>query len=155
MQMITYTNTSDTRELNKTLTQRQSFTVSLKNDTDIMRPVVELAGMTLPPNANYVYIQALDRYYYIESTTIMPGKITSIQLRCDVLMSFKDVIKNSYVIASRSTSRANKSLVDVLPLSSKRNLIYKLMHNGSFVFGSDKLNTNSRCYLLTVATGGV
>ena len=155
MQMITYTNTSDTRELNKTLTQRQSFTVSLKNDTDIMRPVVELAGMTLPPNANYAYIQTLGRYYYIESNTIMPGKITSIQLRCDVLMSFKDKIKNSYVIASRSTSRANKSLVDVLPLSSKRNLIYKLMHNGSSVFGSDKLNTGSRCYLLTVATGGV
>ena len=155
MQMITYTNTSDTRKLEKALTQRQSFTVSLKNDTDIMRPVVELAGMTLPPNANYAYIQALGRYYYIESTTIMPGKITSIQLRCDVLMSFKDTIKNSYVIASRSTSRANKSLVDVLPISSKRNLIYKLMHNGSSVFGSDKLNTGSRCYLLTVATGGV
>lgn len=155
MKMITYTNTSDTRELNKTLTQRQTFTVSFKNDTDIMRPVVELAGMTLPPNVNYAYIQSMGRYYYIENSTIMPGKITSIQLRCDVLMSFRDTIKNSYVIASRSTSRANKSLVDVLPISSKRNLIYKLMRNGNSVFGSDKLNTGSRCYLLTVATGGV
>lgn len=155
MQMITYINSSDPRVLNKTITQRQTFTVTLKDDTDIMRPVIELRGATLPPATNYAYIQSLGRYYYIESQTIKPGNITSIQLRCDVLMSYKATILASFVISNRSTNKCNKSLVDVIPLSSKRNLIYKLLNDGSAYFGSDKVATDSRCYMLTVATGGV
>ena len=155
MQLITYINSSDPRTLEKTLTQKQSFNVVLKDGTDITEPIIELQGATLPPDVNYAYIQTLGRYYFVGTPEMLPGRITRLQLTCDVLMSFKDEIKNSYVIATRSTSRANKSLVDVIPLSSKRNLIYKLMHNASFVFGSDKLTSESKCYLLTVATGGV
>lgn len=153
MQIVYYNSTSDPRCLTKDITQISAGQISLKDDTEIINPTI-LTSAVLPPKANYAYIPTLGRYYYIDGQTITIGKLLSYQLRCDVLMSHKDSILGSYVIANRSTSKPNKSLVDIIPISSSRNLIYKLMHNGSTVFGSDKVANDTRCYLLTVATGG-
>lgn len=155
MHLTVYVNSSDPRKLNKAITQKQSFTaIKLKDDTDIIRPTIDLFGEQLPPGVNYAFITEFNRYYFIESQEILPGKITRLQLSCDVLMSFKTQILKSYVIAVRSTNKPNKSLVDIIPISSKRNLIYKLLKGSNENFGSDKLQPTSRCYLLTVATGG-
>ena len=89
MDIILYNTTADSRKLNKTLTAIKTITIRLKDDTDIMHPVIELDAANLSPTANYCYIAAFGRYYYINQQGIKIGRDLTLTLSVDVLMSFK------------------------------------------------------------------
>lgn len=155
MNIILYNTNSDTRRLNKTLTQISTIPFRLKDDTDMARPVIELDSANLPPTANYAYIADLGRYYYINGQRILPGNQLELTLKSDVLMSFKDIILNSVVVARRSSNNYNKMLPDMIPLQANRNLLYRKFEGGNAGFGSNTVTENSKCYCLTVLNGGV
>ena len=160
MDIILYNTTDDSRKLNKTLTAIKTISVRLKDDTDIMHPVIELDAANLPPTANYCYIAAFNRYYYINQQGIKIGRDLTLTLAIDVLMSFKEKILNSRVIAAKSTNRCNKNLPDNIPLLAKRNVIYKRLSGGISdigAFGSDKISKSTPCVLLSVinTSGGI
>lgn len=156
MQMVLYTNNSDNRTLSKSLTEISTVEMTLKNDTDIMNPVIILSGGYLPPAANYAYISKLSRYYYITGQRIVPGKMLEISLKEDVLMSWRVfLIQHAQVIAERSTNVPNKKLPDNVPVLANRNVIYKKFNGASEGFGSQNITANSRCYCLTVLNGNV
>ena len=160
MDIILYNTTDDSRKLNKTLTAIKTITVRLKDDTDIMNPVIELDGANLPPTANYCYIAAFNRYYFINQQGIKIGRDLTLTLAVDLLMSFKEKILSSRVIAAKSTNRCNKNLPDNIPLLAKRNVIYKRLSGGISdigAFGSDKVSKSTPCVLLSVinTSGGI
>lgn len=156
MDIILYNTTDDNRKLNKTLTAIKTISVRLKDDTDIMHPVIELDAANLPPTANYCYIAAFGRYYYINQQGIKVGRDLTLTLSVDVLMSFKAQILGSKVIASRSTNKCNKLIVDNIPIIAKPNNIYKAFtpHQGLYAFDSGALTSATPCVLLTVTKGG-
>ena len=160
MDIILYNTTDDSRKLNKTLTAIKTISVRLKDDTDIMHPVIELDAANLPPTANYCYIAAFNRYYYINQQGIKIGRDLTLTLAVDVLMSFKTTILNSSVIAAKSTNRCNKNLPDNIPILAKRNVIYKRLSGGISdvgAFGSDQVSKSTPCVLLSVinTSGGI
>lgn len=155
MDIILYTNSSDPRKLNKTLTELTTISVRLKDDTNIMHPVIELDSAYLPPSANYCYIEKFKRYYFINQQGIAVGRDLMLTLEIDVLMSWKSQINDSNVVAVRSTNRGHKMLPDNIPIQAKRNIIYKQFSGGNSAFGSDKVTAETRCFLLTVLNGGV
>lgn len=156
MQMVLYTNNSDNRTLSKSLTEISTVEITLKNDTDIMNPVIILSGGYLPPAANYAYISTLSRYYYIAGQRIVPGKMLEITLKEDVLMSWRVFLtQNARVIAERSTNVPNKKLPDSVPVLANRNVIYKKFNGASEGFGSQTISADSKCYCLTVLNGNV
>ena len=155
MNIVFYINHSDPRTLNKTLTELSTHDIKLLKPTDVMHPQLELSTQ-IPPGANYCYIEALGRYYYINAQTIIPGKINTTTLDVDVLMSFKSIINSSDVISNRSTSKPNKLLPDTLPVLAKRNVLYKRLTGGITAtgkFGSDVVDSTSPSILLTVING--
>lgn len=152
MDIVLYKNLSDLNHISKNIIALATVSALLKNETEISAPVVRL-NSAMPPAANYCYIPAFERYYYINKQNIMPGGINELSLQCDVLMSFKSTILDSTVIAERSTNHCNKSLPDNLPLLAKRNVIYKKLIGGigeSDFFGSDKPGGASYSLLLSV-----
>lgn len=160
MDIILYNTTDDNRKMNKALTAIKTISIRLKDDTDIMHPVIELDAANLPPTANYCYIAAFNRYYYINQQGIKIGRDLTLTLAVDVLMSFKTTILNSRVIAAKSTNRCNKNLPDNIPLLAKRNVIYKRLSGGISdigAFGSDKVAKSTPCVLLSVVntSGGI
>lgn len=160
MDIILYNTTDDSRKLNKTLTAIKTISVRLKDDTDIMHPVIELDAANLPPAANYCFIAAFNRYYFINQQGIKIGRDLTLTLAVDVLMSFKTTILNSRVIAAKSTNRCNKNLPDNIPLLAKRNVIYKRLSGGISdvgAFGSDQVSKSTPCVLLSVinTSGGI
>lgn len=155
MQLILYNNISDKRKLNKTITQLSTVEIKLKNENEIVNPTVILSAAYLPPSANYAYIATLKRYYYINGQRILPGNQLELNLSVDVLMSFKDIIKNSVVVARRSGNNYNKMLPDMIPLQANRNVLYRKFAGGSAGFGSDKISASSKCYCLSVLNGGI
>lgn len=155
MNVVLYNNLSDYRTLNKTIIELSTVDIKLKNEGEILRPLITLSSAFLPPTANYAYIEKFGRYYFIESQKILPGNMLEISLKVDVLMSWKSIINNSNVIAVRSTNRGHKMLPDNIPIQAKRNIIYKRFSGGNSAFGSDKVTAETRCFLLTVLNGGV
>lgn len=102
--IISLYNTNDSNiVIDKTLTNKIDYTIKLKDNTSIINPTIILKTETLI-TSNYAYIPNFDRYYYIENIEVFPNDIYSITLKCDVLMSFKDDIKNSSAYVSQQTT---------------------------------------------------
>ena len=90
-----YMTTDNTNRINKELTFIEDVEIKFKDDVNLITPVILLKFDDLI-NFNYVYLDKFKRYYFIEDVEIYPNKIYNIRLVCDVLMSFKDDILNSY-----------------------------------------------------------
>lgn len=155
MNIILYNTNSDPRRLNKSLTQLSTISVRLKDDTDIMRPVIELDSANLPPAANYCYIEKFGRYYFINRQGIATGLDLMITLDVDVLMSFSGIIKNSRVVAKRTSNKYNRYINDNIPLLAKQNNLRKAFtpHQGLYAFDSSTITADTPCILLTVLKG--
>ena len=155
MDIILYNTKDDNRKLNKTLTEIKSITVRLKDDTDIMHPVIELDGANLPSTANYCYIAAFGRYYYINQQDIKIGRDLVLTLSVDVLMSWKSLILDSTVIAERTSNKYNKYIPDKIPMISRQNNIFKAFtpYQGAYAFNSGTITAETPCILLTVIKG--
>ena len=155
MDIILYNTTDDNRKLNKALTAIKTIAVLLKYDTDIMHPVIELDAANLPPTANYCYIAAFGRYYYINQQGIKVGRDLTLTLSVDVLMSFKTQILASTVVAARSSKFCNRYLSDKIPISAKQNNIFKAFnpYQGAYAFDSGTITDETPCILLTVVKG--
>ena len=156
MKIVLYNNKSDSRVLNKSIEQITEIDVILKSAQNIMAPEIMLQTKTLPINANYCYISDFGRYYYINAQRLENGNISRIDLTVDVLMSFKDMILKSKVVAERTTNKYNRYLPDIVPTLAKFNNIYKLFTPPAVgnPFYSDNINGDTAAMLLTVVKGG-
>lgn len=109
MDIYLYNTDDDNNVLNKTLyNEKYIEEIRLKNNVDIMTPSILLQS-DIFLLYNYAYIPEFERYYYIENIINQSKNIYSLQLRVDVLMSFKNEILQSegYII---SDSVGNKYL---------------------------------------------
>ena len=117
MNAYLYYNKSDKRYMNKTL---QSITyeggsdhidVEFKEDTSITDPTFILRTQSKVLEGNYIYVPNLNRYYYINDYVVSHQRIY-INCHVDVLISFKNDIKQQNVIVSRQENSYNLYQVD-------------------------------------------
>ncbi len=80
-------------EVNKTLQENEEYTGVLNATFNVLSPVVRFRTRT-PVTFNYVYIESLNRYYFV-SEKRQDGDICTVHLRVDVLFTYKDIILNS------------------------------------------------------------
>lgn len=156
MTITLYWTSSPPNKLNKELSEVATVEVILKDNVNVISPVIRLSANYLMTAFNYAYILEFDRYYYVNGKGVLIGKLAEYTFTVDVLMSWRAAINNTPVIAARSTNNGNKQLPDTIPVLSKRNVIYKRLEGGIYkggAFGSDKTNENTPCMLLTVING--
>lgn len=103
MQIKLYNTTDDNIKVNKTLSDEVVYNIKLKAETSIIEPTIILQTENYI-TSNYAYIEHFNRYYYIENIVVFPNNIYNISLRCDVLMSYKDDILNSYAYIEQQTN---------------------------------------------------
>ena len=94
----------------------------MKDDTSITNPTLTFTGLTSAQidfsNYNYVTIPQFDRSYFITDIRHDKNQVI-ISCHVDVLMSYKNDIKNSIQIVSRQESLKNRYIVDDrLPIHS-------------------------------------
>lgn len=111
MTAILYNNTSDSREINKNLTELTTINITLYLDTNVTNPVFKLKNFI--NNANYMYVPDLHRYYYINNYTIS-NQCVYLHCSVDVLMSYKTELLNTECLISRSETDYNDNIVDTL-----------------------------------------
>ena len=89
----TYIYNGKPNEVNKTLQENEEYTGVLNATFNVLTPVVRFRTRT-PVAFNYVYIESLNRYYFV-SEIRQDGDICTVYLRTDVLMTYKDKILDS------------------------------------------------------------
>lgn len=80
-------------EVNKTLQENEEYTGVLNSTVNILEPVIRFRSNNVV-TFNYVYIESLNRYYFV-SEILQDGDICTVYLREDVLMTYKDKILDS------------------------------------------------------------
>lgn len=92
-------NNSEKNKLNKSLSDINSFSGTLKDETSIVDPVV-IMELENPAGFNYAYIPEFDRYYFITDMASIRNGLWRISMHVDVLQSFRNYILNCPVILS-------------------------------------------------------
>lgn len=143
-----YNNKSDERYVNKNIElKHDNIDIKLKNDTELVRPVLVLQSGLLNPSVNYVWIENFGRYYFIRDTKLTQGMV-EISCECDVLSSFKKALFNQNVIVKRNQYLYNMYLEDsqykVQNRTSVRTVVFPSGFNGhQIVLGVVGKNTQS------------
>lgn len=111
MQITLYINTSEKNKINKSLTAVSTLTGSVKDNTSITHPKI-LIEYDNPVSFNYCYIDAFNRYYFVDDVIIVRNNLLQISLSVDVLESFKTAILSQNVIIDKNTSNYELYLPD-------------------------------------------
>lgn len=114
----TFVYNGEPNRVNKSLQENEEYTGVLNATFNVLTPVVRFRTRT-PVSFNYVYIESLNRYYFVSEIT-QDGDICTVRLRVDVLFTYKDKILSTSATLTKSEN-ANKYLsnrsnvVDVRP----------------------------------------
>ena len=121
-----YNNVSDNREINKNITEISTIDLTLYLDTNVLNPVFKVK--TFNNSGNYLYVPALNRYYYINNYTLS-NQCVYLHCSVDVLMTYKTDILNSTCLISRAENEYNDNIVDTLaPITG--NTVYTVKNFG-------------------------
>lgn len=100
MKCYLYWNKSDSKYLNKNIVQvgNSYIEIELIKPTSIIHPTLIMSAPSRINEANYIYIEELARYYYIDDYTMEHNRIV-VNCSVDVLMSHKKgIMVNEYII---------------------------------------------------------
>lgn len=131
--------------VNKTLQANEEYTGVLNATFNVLTPVVRFRTRT-PVSFNYVYIESLNRYYFVSELN-QDGDICTVRLRVDVLQTYKEKILASSATLTKGTNvnkyLSNRSnVVDVRPNIRKLDFPNKELINetGSIIMVTIKGN---------------
>lgn len=132
-------------EVNKTLQANEEYTGVLNATFNVLTPVVRFRTRT-PVSFNYVYIESLNRYYFVSELT-QDGDLCTVRLRVDVLQTYKEKILTSSATLTKGENvnkyLSNRSnVVDVRPNIRKLDFPNKELINetGSIIMVTIKGN---------------
>lgn len=103
MQIEFYKNMSAKTYVDKNLQFIRRVQGQAKEPFNYTNPIFMVQGR---PNVieNYAYIPGTNRYYYVNNVTVLSGDKYQIELSVDVLMTYRDTIKNGYGFVTRAQS---------------------------------------------------
>ena len=102
MKIDLYKNTTEENAIEKIITDKKTIEGTLKTTIDITDFSVIFNFFEDWNNYNYVYIEKLKRYYFVESKRIVNNSLVEYDLIEDVLMSFKDLIRQQNILVTES-----------------------------------------------------
>lgn len=142
MKIDLYKNTTAENAIEKIIADKKTIEGTFKNTIDITNFSVIFNFFEDWNNYNYVYIEKLKRYYFVESKRIVNNSLVEYDLIEDVLMSFKDLIRKQNILLTESETAFN---------GSKNNYIAenKLTVANSYEM-EDLFNTDKSGVLITV-----
>ena len=103
-------NNSEKNKMHKNLTAGVTLSGTLRNESNVVNPSIVI-NIENPTIYNYAYIEDFKRYYFITDYISLRTGIWQINLKSDVLMSFKDsILASTALINSTETTGKNNYL---------------------------------------------
>ena len=135
-------NASDDRTIGKTLTAVETINGKWKAELDTETPTIIIESSTSTSAFNYLYIKALDRFYFVRGKSYLKDGVLSLELAEDVLETYKSTIKSTNAYCVRSANKYNSLIQDTdAPLQ-----VDKIIRYENF---SNEFNSN-HCILVTI-----
>lgn len=165
MKITLYQNVSERNQMDKTLTKVKDIDGKFKQSTNIMSPILVLSYATLP-DFNYIYIEELARYYFVDSITSINEGLWQINCSEDVLKTYKTGIRNLDAYVERNENVYSNDIPDKYVLTSCKKYYEiiptdynsNLFNYTSFLTNAEETEepnlsseTNSFCYAVSFA----
>lgn len=112
MKAIFYSINDDKNKLEKTLVNGYETSIVLKSGLDSLIDIEISIFSDIILKYNYVYIEKLNRYYFINDITLQRNNCFICKCTQDVLMSFKDEIKTQEIEINESENIINNNKTD-------------------------------------------
>lgn len=90
-----YVNESSDNTINKVLSEEEVFNINLKNDFNPTEPTFLISSVNDLKGFNYLYLDDLNRYYFINSIECIRFNLYKINCYVDLLETYKTDILNS------------------------------------------------------------
>lgn len=130
MQATFYKTLDNKNVINKTLTSPLNVELKLRDNQDVIAPVLKMSVNVTP--YNYCYIPYFNRFYFVEKIE-KQGKLFIVGLYCDVLESYKNDILSSNARFKRNLKTGDYMTINIE--TSQLKTIQKV--NGNFTMGND------------------
>ena len=111
MQIILYNNKSENNRVDKDITNPVVLEGEMRDQLNLINPTIMVTSKTLI-NSNYCFIKDLGRYYFIVDITAFRKDVYILNLKCDVLMTYSDSIKEQTAVIARQQNKNNYYLTD-------------------------------------------
>lgn len=141
-----YKTNSENEKVNKTLTDEIVLDGSMKEQSSILDFTMLVEADNLS-QYNYAYIEDFGRYYYITDVAVVRTKLWRLNMKVDVLMTYKNQFLPLRAIVSRQQNQYNLYLRDDnMKAYNNPTIVTKTFPNGF---------TNQLTTLITIAGSGV
>lgn len=105
-------NQQELNKISKSPTTVMSLTGTLREETDIINPEINVEYNGTLTNVNYMYIAEFHRYYFITKIESVRTGLWRIYAHCDVLKTYAEAILGTEAVIARSESDWNLYLND-------------------------------------------
>lgn len=107
-------NTDELNKITKNPTTVRTLTGTLREETDIVDPEINIEFDGTLRDCNYMHIPELNRYYFITKIESIRNKVWRIYAHCDVLKTYSEGILGTECVVARSENRYNLYLNDAM-----------------------------------------
>lgn len=144
-----YICSDDDKKLNKSkfTTLYSGIKVDWVENTSMLKPSIKLANMKNLMQANYMYIQEFNRYYFLDPPILILGNMIRIDTKeIDVLYSWASYIRNISTLIERQEFVWSPFIIDPeLPTRTPRIITTRKLGN---------IGNPSGSYIALTVTGG-
>ena len=112
MNIYLYTSSAEPNSFPKVLGSAIRYQGELRDECDILNPVLTIEGLKPDTTFNYCYIPDFKRYYFITESSVVRTGLIQFNLHVDVLQSWSKEILELEAIISRNEYDFNNHLED-------------------------------------------
>lgn len=117
-----YSSNEEIKSFPKSLSNGVDLAGNLRDECDIINPVISIVGMKPNDTFNYCYIPEFSRYYFITDKKVITTSVVEISLHEDVLQTWSQYIFEQEAVIARNEYEFNNYLIDdKIPVSNTYN----------------------------------
>lgn len=105
-------NSSPVEKIGKDISTGTDFTCRLKEECNILKPVIIVTSSSSLAGFNYMYIADFGRYYFIDNIKLLHNNLWEISGHVDVLETYKTAILANDAVIKRQQNMYNLYLDD-------------------------------------------
>ena len=105
-------NQEELNKISKSPSSVMTLTGTLREETDIVDPQINVEYSGTLTNVNYMYISEFHRYYFITKIESIRTGLWRIYAHCDVLKTYSEAILGTPAVVARNENRYNIMLDD-------------------------------------------
>ena len=129
MKILLYNTLSEENKLDKELTFVREIDINLLIRSNVTNFDFSLASDIT--NVNYMYVESWGKYFFLKSPTVERKGFISYRAEEDVLMTYKDQIRQESGIILRQENEGNLYITDsTFPVENRNKTFFKKFPNG-------------------------